>query len=45
MFYADLFVDYVQAVISQGVYSVEDAIVFDEVLGKCSQIDNDFRAV
>ena len=34
IFYFDLFVDYLQALIQQGIYSVDDAVVFQEVLGK-----------
>ncbi len=34
MFYLDIFVDYVQAVITQGTYQTEDVIVFREVIGK-----------
>ena len=34
IFYFDLFVDYLQALIQQGIYRVDDAVVFQEVLGK-----------
>lgn len=34
VFYFDLFVDYLVAVIKQGTYTVEDLIVFNDVLGK-----------
>lgn len=34
IFYFDLFVDYIQALIQQGIYSIDDAVVFNEVLGK-----------
>lgn len=34
IFYFDIFVDYVQSLISQGSYTVDDAVVFSLVLGK-----------
>lgn len=34
VFYFDLFVEYVQALIQQGVYSLDDVVVFNDVLGK-----------
>jgi hypothetical protein len=33
-FYFDLFVDYIQALIHQGTYTVDDALVFNKVMGK-----------
>ena len=34
VFYFDIFVDYIQALIQQGIYTLDDAVVFNEVIGK-----------
>lgn len=34
IFYFDIFVEYVQALIQQGIYTIEDAQVFNEVVCK-----------
>ena len=34
VFYFDIFVDYIQALLQQGIYTPEDAMVFSSVMGK-----------
>jgi hypothetical protein len=36
LFYFDIFVDYIQCLIAQGSYTVDDAVVFSKVMGKYS---------
>lgn len=45
IFYFDLFVEYLQSLISQGSYTVDDAIVFSIVMGKVSFESQTFRVL
>ena len=44
IFYFDLLVDYLTGVIKQGVYSIEDIVTFNDVLGNYIMLKNLFRA-